>query len=249
VFWLASRQTGRLRKIGGTPILGTRAACAPHVITIVGCGPGSPDYLTPAARNAIRQAGLLAGAERLLKQYAPRGSKRIVVGKNIPGVLDEIARHLARRQRIAVLVTGDPGIFSLAQPVIKRFGRNRCHVIPGVSSVQVAFARLGLDWSDARILSAHGRPLKLAPSTLYQSGKVAMLVSDRPSLKRISRSLTRLPSDFQIWICEDLTLRTERVHVVPRRNLAHLPISPRTIILLVKNSEIRNPQSTIRNPK
>ena len=38
-------------------------------------------------------------------------------------------------KNIAVLVTGDPGIFSLARLVIERFGREQCRVIPGISSI------------------------------------------------------------------------------------------------------------------
>jgi len=65
------------------------------------------------------------------------------VSAEIGEVLDHIDMR-AYRQRIAVLVTGDPGLFSLAKPVIERFGRTRCRVIPGVSSVQTAFARIGV---------------------------------------------------------------------------------------------------------
>ena len=74
-----------------------------------------------------------------------------------PPLLDQIAARRAAGRRVAVLVSGDPGLYSLAQNVVRRFGREHCEVVPAVSSVQVAFARLGLDWADARILSAHGR--------------------------------------------------------------------------------------------
>ena len=123
-------------------------------ISIVGCGPGSLDYLTPASLRAIEQAEVLVGAKRLLDLFAASPAERIVVSAEIGEVLDHIAVR-ADRQRIAVLVTGDPGLFSLAKPVIERFGRTRCRVIPGVSSVQTAFARIGVDWADARIISIH----------------------------------------------------------------------------------------------
>lgn len=37
-----------------------------HRITIVGCGPGGLDYMTPAAHTALSQADVLVGATRLL---------------------------------------------------------------------------------------------------------------------------------------------------------------------------------------
>ena len=39
-------------------------------IVIVGCGPGSPDYLTPLARRAVERAEVLVGASRLLDLFA-----------------------------------------------------------------------------------------------------------------------------------------------------------------------------------
>ncbi len=38
-------------------------------ISIVGCGPGSLDYLTPAALRAIEEAEVLVGAIRLLDLF------------------------------------------------------------------------------------------------------------------------------------------------------------------------------------
>ncbi len=126
------------------------------MITIVGCGPGALDHLPPVAHRAIAEADVLVGASRLLDLFPTMTAERIVVGANIPKLLDQMAPHVSQAN-IAVLVTGDPGVCSLAQPVIQRFGRENCRVIPGISSVQVAFARLGLDWFGARLLSAHAR--------------------------------------------------------------------------------------------
>ena len=75
-----------------------------------------------------------------------------------------------------MLVGGDPGLYSLAQRVVRRFGREQCEVVPAVSSVQVAFSRLGIDWADARILSAHGRTPDATAADLQRIDKIAVLV-------------------------------------------------------------------------
>lgn len=205
-------------------------------ITIVGCGPGSRDFLTSAARKAIARAGVLVGAERLLKPWRRRRVHRIRVGKDIPHVLNEMEALLAKRRRIAVLVTGDPGIFSLAQPVLKHFGRARCRVIPGVSSVQVAFARLGLDWSDARILSAHDRAPRTTPSALRRAAKIAILAGSPRAWPWLRQYLARMSRSHRIFLCEDLTLKSERVREMKPRALARLPVSSLSVILLIRNS-------------
>ncbi len=93
------------------------------LITIVGCGPGSPDYVTPAAIKAIAQADVLVGAQRLLDLFPEHRGERILVDTEIGAVLDRVDEAPASK-KIAVLVTGDPGLFSLSKRVIERFGRS-----------------------------------------------------------------------------------------------------------------------------
>jgi precorrin-3B methylase len=99
-------------------------------ISIVGCGPGSLDYLTPAALRAIEQAEVLVGAKRLLDLFAASPAERIVVGAEIGEVLDHIAVR-ADRQRIAVLVTATGAVRCLAKPVMLH-SAFRLRSVPGV---------------------------------------------------------------------------------------------------------------------
>ena len=57
-------------------------------ITIVGCGPGSPEYLTPAAIAAVEKADLLIGTERLLRLFPSRPSQCVVVNSTVEQALD-----------------------------------------------------------------------------------------------------------------------------------------------------------------
>ena len=54
-----------------------------------------------------------------------------------------------------MLASGDPGFFGIVRALRARKIEPR--VIPATSSVTLAFARLGLDWDDALVISAHGR--------------------------------------------------------------------------------------------
>ncbi len=136
---------------------------------------------------------------------------------------------------MAVLVTGDPGLFSFAKLVIKRFGRERCSVIPGISSVQVAFARIGLDWTGAAIISAHKEDPEY-DVTLGTAEKMAVLGGRDRSLKWIAEHM--LPSDgsSRVFVCEDLTTNDEKVTEVTPEELASLRASSRTIVLIIKRS-------------
>lgn len=205
-------------------------------IVIIGCGPGSPDYLTPEAVRAAQNADLLVGAQRLLDLFPGSSAERIVVAGAVREALDRIEEMVGSRN-VAVLVTGDPGLFSLAKLVIKRFGREHCRIVPGVSSVQAAFARVGLDWENARIISAHKED-PIADSNLRDAEKIAVLCGRDSSLKWISEHFMPSGGASRVFVCEDLTLESEQVAEVTLEELAKLHASSRTIVLIIKRSLI-----------
>lgn len=201
-------------------------------IIIAGCGPGSPDYLTPAARKAVEQADVLIGAGRLLELFPGHGAEKIVVGPDVEKILGEIVTR--RRKRIVVLVTGDPGLCSLSRPVLKRFGRHACEVIPGVSSVQVAFARIGLDWLDARIIDAHGDDPDFNPATLMREGKIAIFAGRTEAIKWIAGLAKAIGNGRRIYLCENLTMEDEKIREVQPDELDKVEASSLTIVLIIK---------------
>ena len=204
-------------------------------ISIVGCGPGSPEYLTPAAMKAVSRAEVLVGARRLLDLFLSSQAERIEVGAGTGEILDRIEARRCHR-RIAVLVTGDPGLFSLAKLVLERFGRDNCRVIPGISSVHAAFASVGVDWADARVISAH-KENPCCDASVWESDKIAVL-GGRPGFPRwIAEQLAGCNSgDRLIFVCENLTLEDERIREVNLADLATLEVASRGVILVIKRS-------------
>jgi len=205
------------------------------IITIVGCGPGSLDYVTPAALKAIEEADVLVSAKRLLDLFLSGGAERISVDSAHQEALEAIE---ARKDRcsVVVLVTGDPGLYSLARLVIKRFGREHCRVVPGISSVQTAFARLCLDWHDARVISTHKEDPDPDPS-LQNADKIAVLVGREGSIRWVADHLLKGQSeDRRVFVCENLTLEDERIREVEAGDLPLLDVSPQTVIVIVKRS-------------
>jgi cobalt-precorrin-7 (C5)-methyltransferase len=209
----------------------------PPSLIIVGCGPGSPDYLTPAARKAIEQAEVLVGASRLLELFPGHRGEKITVGADIEKVLGEIDSRSGRR--IVVLVTGDPGLCSLAAPILKRFGRTRCEVIPGVSSVQAAFAAIGMDWLDARIIDAHGENPRIGPASLKKEGKIAIFAGRKEAIHWITEMVHAIGKGRRIYLCENLTLDDEMVRQIEPSDLERVETGSRTIVLIIKEEFFR----------
>ena len=206
-------------------------------IAIVGCGPGGSGYLSGEALSAVSSADCIIGSERLLELFRENGTERISVNAEVEKTIDEITKRY-KSGRVAVLVSGDPGISSLAKPLIKKFGIDNCDIIPGISSVQLAFARLGLDWIDAKIISAHGADPDSDMESYRQFEKIAVLGGRDESIVWAHR-LAKTFFDRRIYTCENLSLRSENVTELTLDQLGSYKAPSMTIILLIKIGEAR----------
>lgn len=207
-------------------------------ITIIGCGPGAPDYITPAARQACLAAKVALGSARTLALFPEFCGERIIMSSNVQEALDA-AEKITGARRLAVLVTGDPGLFSLAASFIRWFGREACDIIPGISSVQIAFARLGLDWANAEILSAHHEKPRVDVQCLRRRDKIALLAGKKESFNWIADICEKLHEQYSIFICEDLTLETENVRRVDAFTLRSGGYSSRTVVLIIRSDQLQ----------
>jgi cobalt-precorrin-7 (C5)-methyltransferase len=200
-------------------------------IIIAGCGPGHADYLTTAVHHAVADAEVLVGARCLLDLFPEVKATRLAVGGDIPAVLAAMEQH--RDQRLVVLVSGDSGLFSLARRVQQHFGHEHCRLIPGISSVQVACARLGIDWHDLRIISAHGRIPAATIDELQTWHKIAILAGTSAATAWAADLLEQLGSDYRAMVCENLTLAAEKIHPCDAATLRQATLAARTIIILL----------------
>ncbi|GGK02862.1 precorrin-6y C5,15-methyltransferase subunit CbiE [Streptomyces camponoticapitis] len=149
------------------------------MITVIGTGTGTP--LSADSLRALAEATLVVGGRRHLKEAAavaglPEGIPRVELGPLAPA-LDVIARHHAGADagRAVVLASGDPGLFGIVRALAGRFGAGALDVRPAAPSVAVAFARIGLPWDDAVVVSAHGRDLRTAVNVCRAHPKVGVL--------------------------------------------------------------------------
>ena len=183
-----------------------------HKIIVAGIGPGNPDYIVPAARRAIEEAAVLVGGSRALADFAREGQETLTVRSDIPAVL-AFVRDRLKTTDVVVMVSGDPGYFSLLDALRRDFPRECLQVIPGISSVQLAFSRLALPWHGARLLSMHGRMPEMA-ELVYAPGAVLGILTDAVHNSRtIAQLLLQLgwPAETELFICARLSYADERI--------------------------------------
>ncbi|NLI13023.1 MAG: precorrin-6y C5,15-methyltransferase (decarboxylating) subunit CbiE [Peptococcaceae bacterium] len=160
---------------------------------IIGCGPGGAGYLTLQACRAVESAEVVAGPAKLLRLF-PQAANRL----QLPSArAEEIAGLLAKQtaDRIAVLVSGDTGFYSLAATLRQVLPAHWVlQFMPGISSVQAACALFNLSRQDMRFYSLHSRPL--TPELIAAAGQgaepLAILCGPDHPPGRIARELLAL---------------------------------------------------------
>lgn len=138
---------------------------------------------------------------------------RIVSVLPLPAALAAIEEGLTRGD-VAILASGDPLFFGIGALLGTQFGPQRLRVTPAISSMQLAFARLGLPWHDARFLSLHGRKRTPLARQVLAHPKVCILTDRHNTPASIARELqaTLTPEQIdncQCFVGEDLGGRQE----------------------------------------
>jgi precorrin-6y C5,15-methyltransferase (decarboxylating) CbiE subunit len=180
-------------------------------IIIIGCGPGSKDFLTLRALKVAEKAEILVGPERFLNLFPELECEKVYFKGNHEEILDIVERSWPVK-RVVILVSGDPGIHSFARKVMERFGTHQCHIIPGISSIQYAFNRLGIAWDNCLILSCHGKDIKGLAEKVKNHSKVVILTGGEEDPKKIALSLENEDIPYKsIYLCENLSMEDERI--------------------------------------
>jgi cobalt-precorrin-7 (C5)-methyltransferase len=200
-------------------------------ISIIGCGPGGKDDITVRALKKIYDCDIIIGSPRMLATFAPQNR----VSLNFTGKIERLREIINSYygKKIGILVTGDTGIYSLAQKIIDLSERWDIEVIAGLSSLQVAFARIQETWEGVETFSFHGRKL-VEPEKLRESKKAVIFCDRDNNACVILRWLFPLGLDRRCYIAQNLTLEEEKIiEVKSLDEIEHvLPVSYELLILI-----------------
>lgn len=201
-------------------------------VTVLGMSGGPPGA---EASAALSRATLVVGARRHLDAVAvPVGADTVVLGALAPA-LDRLAEHDGPA---VVLASGDPGFFGIVRALRER--GLRCDVRPAVSSVATAFARIGLPWDDALVVSAHGRALAPAVDACRAHPKVAVLTAPDAGADRLGEALRGLPRT--LVVAQRLGTPGERVTTcTPSEAAATRWPDPHVVLVLAEPGPVAEP--------
>jgi precorrin-6Y C5,15-methyltransferase (decarboxylating) len=206
-------------------------------IHIIGIGENGLNGLTAAARELVLAADLLIGEEHDLTQVPPTHAQRLVVGTSLDEAIARI--DAAGPKKIVVLASGDPLFYGVARYLCDRLGKQRFEVVPHVSSMQLAFARVKESWEDAFLTNLANHDLKSVVEQIRGAEKVGLFTTESCPPSEVARALLDLRIDyFTVYVCENLGSPDERVTQGELGEIAQHDFAPLNVMILVRKPHV-----------
>jgi precorrin-2 C20-methyltransferase/precorrin-3B C17-methyltransferase len=220
-------------------------------VTVVGLGPGGAEWLTPEARAA------LAGAEDVVGYvtYVDRvpvvpGQRRHASDNRVEAERAAFALDLAKRgRRVAVVSSGDPGVFAMAAAVLETADDPQwkdvpIRIVPGLTAAQAVASRVGaplghdfcvVSLSDrlkpweviaGRLTAAAGADLVIAIYNPASRSRIAQLVEARRLL------LEHRAPDTVVVVGRDVGGPAESIRVTTLGELDPATVDMRCLLII-----------------
>lgn len=199
-------------------------------VTLASLGGGTPDTMTAQCAGALKRAGCILGARRLLETLPAGCTENRVAAVKPRDLLDAI---LKQNQDCAVVYSGDAGFYSGARGLLPLLEEHHipAQMLPGVSSVQLLSARLGRPWQDWELVSAHG--VDCDPVAAVSRGKSAFfLTGGTLGPAEICQKLTEAGlGELGVTVAENLSYPEETVASGTAAELAGRTFAPLSVLL------------------
>src|SRR5262245_15780110 len=190
--------------------------------------------MTESARRVIAEADLILGVPSTLRLVEGFAARKEPLDPDMPTALRQVRDALSARRPVLVS-SGDPLFYGIARYLCDRLGKDQFEVVPHVSSMQLAFARVKESWEDAYLTSLAGRPLEAVVDRIRTAEKVGLFPSaDHPPARVAQALLDRGIDYFRAFVCENLGSPDERVTQADLADLAGMEFNPLNVLILVR---------------
>ena len=196
-------------------------------ISLVGIGMGSAETRTVEASRAIRESELLIGARRMIDSCREFGKDCYVEYDS-----QKIAQYLAEHpeyEKVAVLLSGDPGFNSGAKKLLDVLG-NQVKVVSGISSASYFMSRIQKSWDDVLITSAHGKNTNLV-SLIKRNKKVFSILGTRDGIRNLAQEMAALGLNrAQLYTGECLSYPDEKIRKGAPEDFLNYEADPLSVV-------------------
>src|SRR2546430_7107047 len=171
-------------------------------IYIIGIGNDGLAGLTAKARDLILSAELVLASDNALSLMPELKSERFRIGTDLQEVVRALESNSAKR--MVIVAGGDPLFYGVARYLCEKLGKERFEVLPHVSSMQLAFARVKESWEEAFLTNLATHSLENVLDRIRISETVGIFTSTEEDPPTIARQLLARGLDyFRAYVCEN----------------------------------------------
>lgn len=223
----------------------------PNPCRVIGVLDDGVNSLSATALAYLRTADVVIGGSRtlaLLEAEIPASAQTRDLTGQLKTVPEWVRSARDAHQSCVVLATGDPLCHGIAPYLAQHVCLDALDILPNLSTLQVACARVGLAWQDARIVSVHSQDagewargshpahgLYALAQAVRSQQRLLVLTSPANRPDRIARLLLAegLGNDFHMAVAENLLQADERVYAqLSPEQAAHMRFADLNVVLL-----------------
>lgn len=207
-------------------------------IHIVGIGDDGLDGLTGHARSLVESAEVLIGSSALLGQMPDEFTAERV---SCDGSLQQLRTAIDElgAQSAVILASGDPLFYGIAKFLTDAIGKDRFEIVPHVSSMQLAFARVKENWDDAYLSNLAIQPLDRVVDAIRSAERVGLFTTDAIPPGAVAEALLDRRIDyFNAFVCENLGTPNETVTQGDLESIRAGTFSPLNVMVLVRRDGV-----------
>lgn len=205
---------------------------APAKIHIIGVGGDGVGGLTARARELIQHAEMIFGSEGVLRLLPEVNAERVRIGADLQETVERLRTGLGKK-RIVIAASGDPLFYGVARYLCDKLGKENFEVLPHVSSMQLAFARIKESWEEAYLTDLSTRDLDDVLDRIRTAETVGLFTSEMHHPSRIARELLIRGLDyFRACVCENLGGKDERITQGDLAEIQDMQFDPLNVMIL-----------------
>jgi precorrin-6Y C5,15-methyltransferase (decarboxylating) len=201
-------------------------------IHIIGVGSDGLAGLTSRARELLATAELVYGPRPVLQLMPEVRAEKRLLAADLQEAITDLGREMGRK-RIVIVGGGDPLFYGVARYVCDRLGKDRFEVLPHVSSMQLAFARIKQSWEEAFLTNLQTHPLGTVIDRIRVADTVGLFTTEEEGPHEIAQQLLDRGLDyFRIYVCENLGGPDERVTQGELSDIRGMEFAPLNVVIL-----------------
>ena len=190
-------------------------------VVLAGIGPGARELQTVALEKRLLESDYVFGAKRMIAGVTAKvKSFPYYLDKDVIPCLKRIGRESDGEVKVTILFSGDTGFYSGAEKLMQALQElegAKVSILPGISSITALCAKLGENWQDAMIMSAHGTNKDAwkteMPFGLRRGKKIFFLTSGPEDVREVGGLLQTygFDQDYVIRLGHQLSYEDEKV--------------------------------------